>query len=168
MLHSTVARNVRWRAGRSAGPVPRASRLPASRASSESGVQEPDARGGDLDGQRQAVEPPANLGDGERVVLSQLEVAADGPASIDEQLYCGQRSQLLGRRASGKRRHRQRAYSVLALGAQAKHGAARSKHLELGAARQQLVELRRHTDDLLEVVQHEQDDIVADAVGHDV
>ena len=29
MLHSTVARNVRWRSGRSAGPVPRASRLPS-------------------------------------------------------------------------------------------------------------------------------------------
>ena len=93
-----------------------------------------------------------NLGHGEHVVLGQGEVAADGPGSIDEQLYRGQRGQLLDRRAGRKRGHRQGAHGVLALGAQAKHGAARGEHLELDAAGQELVELRPHTDDLLEVV----------------
>ena len=88
------------------------------------------ARRGELDGERQTVEAPADLDDGARVVVGQGEVVADGPGSIDEQLHGGQRRQLLERRRLRERGHRQRADRVLALGAQPEHGAARGQDLE--------------------------------------
>ena len=125
------------------GPVPK--RVEAAPEPCEQCIrgQQSDAGGGELDGERQAVEPPADLGHGERVVLGQREVVAHGLGSIDEQLHRGQRGQLLDRRPVRKRRHRQRADRVLALGPQAQHGAARREDLEAGAAGQELVELRR-------------------------
>jgi hypothetical protein len=119
-------------------------------------IEQPGAGGGELDGEGQPVEPPADRRHRRRVRLGQGEVVADGPSSIDEQPHRGQRGQLLQRREFGERRHRQRPDLVLALGPQAEHRAAGGQHLELGAAGQQLVEARRQSGDLLEVVQHQQ------------
>ncbi len=114
------------------------------------------ARRGQLDGERQTVEAPADLHNRERVVLGQGEVEADGLGSIDEQLHRGQRSELFDRRLLRERRHRQRTDRILPLGAEPQHRAARGQDLEPGTAGQEQVELRCNPDDLLEVVEHEQ------------
>ncbi len=114
------------------------------------------ARRGQLDGERQTVEAPADLDNRERVVLGQGEVVADGLGSIDEQLHRGQRRELFDRRLLRERRHAQRADRILPLGAEPQHRAARGQDLEPGTAGQELVELGRHADHLLEVVEHEQ------------
>ncbi len=49
--------------------------------------QQPCASRGELDGERQTIEAPADLDDGPRVVLGQGEVIADSLGSIDEQPY---------------------------------------------------------------------------------
>ena len=49
--------------------------------------QQPCASRGELDGERQTIEAPADLDDGQRVVLGQGEVVADGLGSIDEQAH---------------------------------------------------------------------------------
>ena len=118
--------------------------------------EQPGARRRQLDGERQTVEAPADLRDGEHVVLGQGEVVADGLGPIDEQLHGGQRRELFDRRSLRERRHRQRRRP----GTPARHGAAARCGSWPGpqprAARQELVELGRDTDHLLEVVQHEQ------------
>ena len=57
-LHSTVARRVRCRSGRSTAPVPSASREAASRSSSAAASSSRVQGGGEFDGQRQALQPP--------------------------------------------------------------------------------------------------------------
>ena len=130
--------------------------------------QQSGAGRGELDGERQTVEAPADLHDGQRVVLGQGEVVADGLGPIDEQLHGGQRGQLFDRRPLRERRHRQRADRVLPLGPEPKHGAARREDLEAGAAGEELVELGRDADDLFEVVQHEQGRRLREVLDQDV
>ena len=91
--------------------------------------QQSGAGGGQLDGERQTIEAPADLHDGERVVVGQREAVAHGLGSIDEQLHGRQRAELLDRRAIRERRHRQWADRILALGPQPEHGAARREDL---------------------------------------
>ena len=122
----------------------------------------------ELDGQRQTIEAPADLHDGERVVVGQDEVIADGLGSIDEQLDGWPRGQPLDRHALRERGHRQRADRVLALGPKPKRGAARCENLETGAAGQELVEVGSDADDLFEVVQHEQGGRFRELLDQDV
>ena len=51
--------------------------------------QQADAGRRELDRKRQTVEPPADPGHGQRVVVGQGKVVADGPGTIDEQLHGG-------------------------------------------------------------------------------
>ena len=67
-------------------------------------LQQSGAGRGELDGERQTIEAPADLHDGQRVVLGQGEVVADGLGSIDEQLHGGQRGQLLPSAAAPRTR----------------------------------------------------------------
>ena len=62
-----------------------------------------DARGGELDGEREAVEAPADLGDGGGVVVGQLERRRGGASALIEQPH--------GRGRDGKRRARARRVS---------------------------------------------------------
>ena len=55
-LHAIAPRSDRWRSGTSAAPPPGRSSRPSSRSWIAAGVQEPDPRGGQLDGQRHAAE----------------------------------------------------------------------------------------------------------------
>ncbi len=95
--------------------------------------EQPRAGGGELDGERQAVEPPADLGDRG---IAGVDVA--GPA--DEQRGGG-----LG----GERGQRD-----LVLARQAKGRLAGDEHRDGGLAREQRGHRRRGVHELLEVVQH--------------
>ena len=55
-----------------------------------------DARCGELDRQRQAVEPPANLDDQRGVRIGQREVFDDRGYTLDEQLHGGESRRLRG------------------------------------------------------------------------
>ena len=61
-----------------------------------------DARGGELDGQRQAIKPATNLGDQRGVRVGQREVFDDRSHALDEQLHGGE-GRRLGGRQSGRR-----------------------------------------------------------------
>ena len=154
-LHSTVARRVRWRSGRSTGPVPSASRTCSSRASSAAGEQ-PRAGRGELDRQRQPVETSADLHHGGGVRVVDGEVVTHGPRPLDEEAHGGERGELSERRRLGERRHRQRRDGVLALGAKAQRGAAGGEDRDAGARDEELIELGRHAGHLLEIVEDEQ------------
>ena len=61
-------------------------------------VQHPGASGGQLDGERETVDEPADLRDGDDVVVGQGEAVADRLRPIDEELHGRQRGQLVGGR----------------------------------------------------------------------
>ena len=73
-----------------------------------------DARRGELDGQRQAVEPPANLGDQRGVRIGQREVFDDRGYTLDEQLHGGESRRLRGRQSGRRLRAAERPEAVLA------------------------------------------------------
>ena len=74
-----------------------------------------DARRGELDRQRQAVEPPANLDDRRGIRIGQREVFDDRGDAFDEQLHGGEGSRLGGRQSGRGRRAAKRSEAVLAL-----------------------------------------------------
>ena len=155
-LHSTVARRVRWRSGRSTRS--RAQRVEDVFEPGEQrgGCEHPGAGRGELDRQRQPVEAPADLRHRGRVRVVQREVVAHRPGPVDEEPHRGQRRELVERRPLGERRHRQRLDRVLPLSASRSSGAARGEDRDVGARGQELVELGRHAGHLLEVVEHQQ------------
>ena len=130
--------------------------------------EQPGAGRGQLDGERQTVEAPTDLHDGQGVVVGQGEVVADGLGAIDEQLHRGQRGQLPQWRPLRERRHRQCADRVLPLGPEPKHRPARREDHEAGAAGKELVELGGHVHDLFEVVEHEQAWRLGEVLDHRV
>ncbi len=88
------------------GPMPRHGRAAAWPQQLEAVVetgneafdpQHLDARRGELDGQRQAVEPAADLGDRRSVRIGQREVFDNRACTFDEQLHGGESCRLLGR-----------------------------------------------------------------------
>ena len=132
MLHSTVARSVRWRSGRSTG------RFPTRRA-----LLEPDQqRGGSSNRVRAAASSIASGRPSRRRQISMTATRcrrsarshAGRPGAIDEQLHGGQRCDLFDRRPLRGRRHASARRRVLALRPQPEHGAARGEDLEAGAA----------------------------------
>ena len=134
-LHSTVARSVRWRSGRSTGPVPSASRTFSSRANSVTGGSSRVRGRRELDREGQPVEAATDLRDGGGVRVVQREVVADRPRPIHEETHCRQRRELLERRAPGERRDGERLHGVLPLGAEAQHGAARGEDPDVRSMR---------------------------------
>ncbi len=119
--------------------------------------QQPCASRGELDGERQTIEAPADLDDGQRVVLGQRR-SRSGRPGLDRRTAARpvERGQLFHRWPLREPGHRERADRILPLGPEPKHGAARRQDLEVGTAGQELVELGCDTHDLFEVVQHEQ------------
>ena len=132
------------------------------------GVQQPGAGCRELDGEREAIQAPADLGDGGRVVLGQREVAADRSGAIDEELHRGERLHLSHRGGVSQRRHGERVDPVLVLGAETQHRPARREDLQRGTAGQQSIEVGGNVHDLFEVVEHEESLGVADALDDDV
>ncbi len=118
--------------------------------------------------ERQTVEAPADLRNGQCVVLGQGEVVADGLRSVDEQPNGRERGQRFHWRLLREHGHGQRTDRVLPLGPEPKHGLARREDLEAGAAGQKLIELGRDTHDLFHVVQHEQRGRLPEVLDQDV
>ena len=131
-------------------------------------LQHPGPSGGQLDGERETVDEPADLRDGDDVVLGQGEAVADRLRPIDEELHGRQRGQLVGRRSVRERGHGERVDRVLAFGPQAKDGAARREDPNTRAASQELIERGRDTHDLFQVVQHEEGRLVREVLDQDV
>ena len=103
--------------------------------------QELGPRSGELDRERQPVEPGAELCDGGRVLLAQLEVRIRGLCAADEQL---------GRLVVRERRHRE-----FPLGRHVQRRSTRDDDLHLRCGFQERRDRARGGEDLLEVV-HEQ------------
>ena len=117
------------------------------------GRQHAHARRGELDRERDAVEPPADLGHGRRVARRQRERRRRGLRPLDEQLH---------RLGARHRRHEPRR-----LAAHAERLAARRQHREPRAGAQQLLgELRALLHQVLAVVEDEQHPVAAD-LGHE-
>jgi hypothetical protein len=126
------------------------------------------AGGGQLDREGETVDEPADLRDGDDVVLGQGEAVTDRLRPIDEQLHGRQRRHLVGRRRFRERGHGERVDRVLAFHPEAKNGAARRDDLHTRAASQELVERGRDTHDLFQVVEHKQGRVVREVVDQDV
>ncbi len=110
----------------------------------------------ELDREGQPVEAATDLRDGGGVRVVQREVVADRPRPIDEEAHRRQRRELLERRAPGERRDGERLHGVLALGAEAQHGAARGEDPDVRTCDEELIELGCHARHLLEVVENQQ------------
>ena len=90
-LHSIVARRVCWRVRAVRLPAARTSRLSPRRAAICSTERRRDARRGQLDGQRHAVQAPADLLDRRLVVLVGAEARVGGGALDEQAAGLGQR-----------------------------------------------------------------------------
>ena len=121
--------------------------------------EEVQARGGELDRQRQPVEPATDLGHGGGVVVREAEVGPDAARPLHEQLDGLELVELVRRRLTmGLRdRQRQRRHRDDVLASDPECLPARHEQLQAGAVRQQLDDRGRRDRDLLEVVEDEQD-----------
>ena len=151
MLQSSTAVIVRWRSGRSrrAGAD-----LGLGQSLQQGGRREqPQARGGQLEGQGEAVELSGDGGEGCGVVVGDLHGGAGGRGPVEQQGDGGGADHRLdvvrGRRG-------QWAQHDLVLGAHPQRRPARRQHDEVGAAGDQVGEHRRRSGKLLEVVEHEE------------
>jgi hypothetical protein len=116
-----------------------------------------DPGGGELDRQREPVEPRADLGDRGGVLVAHAEVGLGSLRPLDEQghrLVLGERLQAREVRRVG---HGQRRDEVLALPVDPQGAAARHEHDELRGCAQQLAHQRGGIGELLEVVQDEEE-----------
>ena len=114
---------------RAQGLVARQRRAPAARQQPEAIVQERrqpahaegvDAGSRELDRERDAVQPAADLGDERRIGIAQLEAVEDRRRALDEQLHRREAERLGGGEPGRRRRDRQRRQAMhpLALGPQ--------------------------------------------------
>ncbi len=118
--------------------------------------QQPDARGGQLDGERQAVEPVADLDHAARSssVRSKSGITARARSRNSATASdCGARPTSRNRRRVG---HRQRRHRVLLLAGDTQRLAARDQDPSPGAAASSSRDQRRGAHHLLEVVEDEQ------------
>ena len=119
-------RSVRCRSGTSRGPPVSSSKRSSRRRRIASGESSLTQRRRELDRERQAVEPPADLGDRRGILLRQLEVGASRPRPLDEEL--------------DRRRGAHRACRpgrLLGKGERGKDELVLSTHLQCGLARRQ-------------------------------
>ena len=110
---------------------------------------------GQLDGQREAVDAPHDLGDGRRVLRVEREVGVRSGGTLDEHPHGGHVRQLARRRRAG--RHRERLDPTHVLARQPEHLPARRQHRQVGADREHaLGEAGDGDADVLAVVEDEQ------------
>ena len=131
--------------------------------------QDPHPRRGQLDGQRQAVEPLADGGHLSGVLVGDLERRPDQLRPLLEQLDRvrggqGRRGQAGARASLGQRERR---YLPVELALHAQSLAAGGQHGQRRAGGQQaLGQAGRRSGQVLAVVQHDQHLMVADVLGH--
>ncbi len=152
-------RSVRWRSDTSRRPSVESSHEPRSRNNSSAGGSSLTPRSDQFDGQRQAVQPSAQLGHSSGVVVVDREVGLYGLGALGEQDHGCIAQRIVGcEPAAALLRHRQSqgAHRHLPLAAHAQRLAASDQHMQPGTAPQQVIHQRRGRDDLLEVVQRQQ------------
>ena len=118
--------------------------------------QQPDPGRGQLDGQRQPVQPAADLRDRRRVAAGQLEARVRGVRPLGEQAHRGVAPQLFGVRGRAGGRDRQRRHRELVLAGQPQHRPAGHQHHQARSGRQQPGQQRSRPQHLLEIVQRQQ------------
>ena len=125
--------------------------------------QQPGPRGGQLDRQRQAIQPRADLGNHRGIFRREREVGAHRLRACHKQRHCRVGGQRLGRggawRGQGQRRHGQ-----LVLARKMQRDPARHQRAQVRALRQQRGHQRRGTHNLLEVIEHQQQRFIAQRV----
>jgi hypothetical protein len=89
--------------GQVAGPAAEELQAVSEAVAESLGREEVQARRGQLDGQRQAIETPADLEHRGGVVVGQAEVGSHGPGPFDEELDRLEGTQGLGRDRTGRR-----------------------------------------------------------------
>ena len=114
------------------------------------------ARRGQLDRQRQPVEPRAHRGDRGGVVGREREARDDGTGALHEERDGGRSRELRERRQLRPVRHRERRHRHLALAVQAQRRLARDEHLQAIGPGEQRRDVGRGIDHALEAVQHQQ------------
>ena len=139
--HSSVARSERWRSGRSRGPQLSSSSRLLEALEQRRERQQPRAVGGQLDRQRQPVQPRADLRD---------DVVVVGRRPVRPRRGHARREQ---RRGVGDR---QRLHAVGVLGGQPQRRAAGREHGQVRRRGEQLRDLRGVGEEALEAVEHEQ------------
>ena len=128
-------------------------------------VQQPGAGGGQLDRQRQALQPPADLRHRRRVALGEGKAGPHRAGPVHEQRHRRRGRHLRDRGGARIGRQRQRRHRVLPLGAQPQHRAAGGQDRHPRAAGQQLAQVGGDLDHLLQVVQDQQPRAVAERLG---
>ena len=143
-LHSTAASSVWWRAWAGAASLGEQAEAVVEALGDLLDAQGRRARRGQLDGQRDAVEPEADLGQGGGVGVDEAVVGDEGAGPVDEQpgrLVAHQRFDRAIRDAFG--RHRQRRHPPDDLAGDAEGLAAGGQHPEHRAGLEQGLDQRR-------------------------
>lgn len=124
--------------------------------------EHPSSRRGQLQRQRQPVEPAADLADVGRVHGREAETGPTGQRALDEQEHGFTRGDSRQVRALGRRGERGHRPGVLAV--QPEHLAARHEHLQARASPKQVcAEAGARLDQVLAVVQHQQQPLRTEA-----
>jgi hypothetical protein len=108
-------------------------------------------RGGQLDGQGQAVQAAADFGGRDRVFIGQLVIGAGGMRALREQPYGIGIADRVGRISLGDC---QWSHSDDMLAGEPQDDPARHPCLHSGAVGEESSDLRRRLDDLLEVIEY--------------
>jgi hypothetical protein len=131
------------------------------------GAEQAHARGRQLDGQRQAIQAPADLGYCRGIFFRQLEAGPHGLGALNEQAHrlgSGQRFEgglfeIGGGQA--ERRHGQELFRP-----QMQRLPAGDQHLQVGACLQQLCQLGGNSRDLFQVIQQQEHFLVFQLFFH--
>ena len=118
------------------------------------GGEQPQARRGQFQRQRQPVQPSANLRDQPSIIKAQLETRADRAGPLREEL----RGRVVAHHPQRRveRWQLERAHGVLVFTTQAQRAAAGDEDFQLRASLQQFSDLRCGRYELLEIVEHQQ------------
>ena len=125
---------------------------------------QPDSSGRELDRQRQAVEPRADLGDRRPVACIEGEARLGRPDPLDKELL-RRRQRLVGVRIVHL--HGERRDGQLALAIEAQRRAAGDHGAQARCRRQQVGDQRRGVEHVLEVVEHEEHLAIGEVVAED-
>ena len=123
-----------------------------------------EARGGKLNGQRQAVEPATDLDDGRNSRRIQGKVVVHGLGALGEELHRTGCGHCFLREPAIDIRHAQARHAVHVLAIEAERFATRRQHREVRAGTQQFGHDGRGSEQMLVVVQHQQQAAVAQGV----
>ena len=124
------------------------------------------ARGRKLDGERDAVETPADGGDRRKILSLRQEACIQRRRPSDEKLH-GAASQESVRRLLLPRRHVERRHAVDMFTLDPQHLAARRQNRRVGTeSRDRFRQFGRRVDDVLAIVENQEEFLPADGPGH--